>query len=55
MFSKKNDSFNWVVSLLFILFLLYFFFTFKTPGEDDREWMSEQYGHLEKGANNARK
>ena len=55
MSSKKNNSFNWVVSLLFILFLVYFFFTFKTPGEVDREWMSEQYGHLEKGVNNARK
>ena len=55
MFSKKNSSFDWVVSLLFVLFLVCFFFTFKTPGEVDCEWMSDQYGHLEKGASNARK
>ena len=55
MSNRNSDYQGWGIAILVFLGLAYMFFTFKTPGEVDREWMSEQYGHLEKGANNARK
>ena len=55
MSNRNFDYQGWGVVVLVFLGLVYMFLTFKTPGEVDREWMSDQYGHLEKGASNARK